>query len=114
MKGLLNPHALLRGPSLSPAAREAVLALGAKAIEPLQAILRDAIKPLREDQDGDLPPSWEGGDPARIPVGGWAPLHAVDLLAELGAVEAIPTMLELLEASLYITAVHDGVLQDRR
>jgi len=111
MTGALNPHTLLRGPSLSPAAREAILALGASAIEPLQAILRDALEPLRADQDGDAPPSWEGRDPARSPVGGWAPLHAVDLLAELGAIEAIPTMLDLLEASLWITEIHDRILQ---
>ena len=114
MKGALNPLTLLRGPSLSRAAREAILDLGASAIEPLQAILRDALEPLREDQDGDPPPSWEGRHPARKPVGGWAALHAVDLLAELGAIDAIPTMLEVLEASLWITEIHDLILQRLR
>ncbi len=41
-------------------------------------------------------------------------LHEVDLLAELGAIEAIPTMLELLEASLWITEIHDRILQRLR
>ena len=58
--------------------RDRIVALGAAAEAPLRAIIDDETL-LDTDARG----------------GGWAPLHALDLLGELRATAAIPRMLEL-------------------
>jgi hypothetical protein len=64
---------------LPPELREQILALRAEAIAPLLAILAD-------DELG----------PRESPAEGWPPIHAVGLLTDLGATEAIEPMLDVL------------------
>jgi len=72
--------ALRRAPeALPPALRQSILELGSSAIPDLIAIL----------EDEDLAS-------ADSPNEGWSPIHAVDLLVELGAISAIRPMLEAL------------------
>lgn len=79
--------------NLPTALRERILALGADAVPELIAIMLD------EDLGG------EG-----TPADGWPPIHAVDLLADLGAVEAIEPMLDVLEQTEDDDIVHDRIL----
>lgn len=44
------------------------------------------------------------------PGGGWAPIHAVNLLAEIGAEEAIAPMLRLLALTAFPDIVHDRLI----
>ncbi len=74
--------------------REQILAVGDAAVEPLLAIVGD-VGLHREDSPGE----------------GYAPVHAVKLLGELGATEAIEPLLDLLENSrpeeiVYSTLIH--------
>jgi hypothetical protein len=72
-------HALVRaGRDLPPPLAEAVLALGLDVVPALLDILDDPLL----DEVG--------------PPGTWAPLHAAALLGRLHAVEALPTLLEVL------------------
>jgi hypothetical protein len=74
--------------------RRAVLALGAEAVPPLIAMLTDAsLQP--EDSPGD----------------GYARERAASLLGDLGAVEAIEPMLDVLRTTDGLTATHEAVLE---
>jgi hypothetical protein len=80
-----DPEALVEllieaGKQLSPQLRERILALGLKAVLPLLALLQDA-----ELRNVDAP-----GE-------GWVPIHAAELLGELGAPEAVEPMLRALD-----------------
>src|SRR5262249_10515876 len=75
-----------------PLARE-IRALGPAAIPPLIALL----------EDGEA--SYD-----TAPGGGWPPIHAIDLLADLGALEAIPMMLRLLGDPGPLPLLHDRLL----
>lgn len=67
------------GETLPSGARAALLAAGPRAVPALHRVLED-LDLFEEDGPG----------------GGWAPVHAVELLGELRATEAIPLLLELL------------------
>ncbi len=74
--------------------REQILAAGDAAVGPLLAIVKNADL-HREDSPGE----------------GYAPIHAVKLLGELGATEAIEPLLDLLDDSrpeeiIYSTLIH--------
>ncbi|MGH8862325.1 MAG: hypothetical protein ACRDVG_14035, partial [Jatrophihabitantaceae bacterium] len=84
---------LQAGRRLPDRVRDRVLALGPAAVPELVAILED--EPLL----------FETG-----PGGGWAPIHAVDVLGELRAVEAIEAMLRVLAGSDFLDIVHDRIL----
>src|SRR5260370_10810023 len=73
------------GEHLGQDLRRRILALGPSAIPPLIAILR-----ANE---------------------GWAAVHAVELLVDLGATDAIVPMLETLEVTDYDELVHDRIEQ---
>jgi hypothetical protein len=77
------PHAL----------RGQILALGKSAVPELLSIL--------EDEDLAL---------AESPGEGWAPIHAVDLLVDLGATEAIEPLLRALAESEWDEILHDRIL----
>lgn len=64
---------------LPPELREQILALGAEAVSPLIEILED--EPLGMSES---------------PAEGWPPIHAVELLADLEAAEAVEPMLDVL------------------
>ena len=70
------------GKQVSPSARSQIVAQGQQAIPQLLAILRDR-QLAEQDSPGE----------------GWAPIHAVQLLGELQALEAVAPMLDLLEES---------------
>jgi hypothetical protein len=106
-RALIRPS-LLRTSALPPAAREGILALGSHAILPLIAILRAALEPLREYTDGGRW-MWNDADETE-PVGGWAARHALELLFELRAIDAIPAMLDLLEASSGGDEIYEQIL----
>jgi hypothetical protein len=74
--------------TLPPKLRAEILALGAAAVPDLIAIVAD------DDADAD-----------DAPGEGWPPIHAVELLVELRAVEAIETMLDV----VFETEIEDGL-----
>jgi HEAT repeat protein len=78
---------------LNPALREEVLALGPAVIPELLRILSDDTLHL------------EGG-----PGAGWPPIHAVDLLADLKATEAVQPMLRLLCETDWDDIIHDRLV----
>ncbi len=82
------------GERLDPRLREEVLALGAVAVPQLTRLVED--EELWAD-DG--------------PGGGWPPIHAVELLAELKASQAIPAMLDALCETGWDDIIHDRLVQ---
>jgi SEC-C motif len=82
------------GQELPRNVREEVVALGAVAIRPLVELLRDET-------------SWGEAGPGK----GWAPIHAVDLLADLKAADAIEPMLHALVHTEWIDILHDRIIQ---
>jgi hypothetical protein len=78
---------------LDPSLREEVLALGSAAIPELLRILGDDSLHL---EDG--------------PGAGWPPIHAVDLLTDLKATEAIQPMLRLLCETDWDDIIHDRLV----
>jgi hypothetical protein len=82
------------GEKLDPELRAEVLALGPAAIPELLRILSDDALHL---EDG--------------PGAGWPPIHAVDLLADLKATEAIEPMLRLLCETDWDEIIHDRIVQ---
>ena len=74
--------------------RERILTFGSEIVPPLIALLEDEALSM-EDAPGE----------------GWAPIHAVELLAELGAAEAAQPMLRLLAATEWDTILHDTLLR---
>ncbi len=81
------------GETLSSSTRRAIVANGDAAVPELLEIARDRDL-LMEGSDGD----------------GWAPIHAVKLLGELGAQEAVPDLLSLLEESDCNQIVYSGCI----
>src|SRR5690348_11911046 len=79
------------GQQLPARLREKILGFGPSVIPPLVAILEDEALAA-----GDAP-----GE-------GWAPIHALDLLDELKAPEAIQAMLQVLTREEWGTYLHDG------
>ena len=79
--------------SLSPQLRADILALGAAAVPALVDILID----------DDL-------SMADSPAEGWPPIHAVDLLAALKAIEAIEPMLDVLMESEPDSTLHNDIV----
>ncbi len=79
---------------LDPALREEVLALGPTAIPELLRILSDDALQLEQS-----------------PGGGWPPIHAVDLLADLKATEAAEPMLRVLSETSWQDIIHDRLVQ---
>ncbi len=95
----LDAEALVRllidaGRDLPPRLRERILTFGPEVIPLLLA--------LAEDEPLSL---------ATAPGEGWGPIHAVDLLAELGAEAAIQPMLRLLVGTEWMTIIHDRAIQ---
>lgn len=81
------------GETLDPALREEILALGPAAIPELLRVLNDDAL-HRADSPGE----------------GWPPIHAVDLLADLKATEAIEPMLRLLCEGDWDEILYDRVV----
>jgi HEAT repeat protein len=81
------------GKEISCSTRAEIVARGARAVDALVKIVEDDSL-LYEDAPG----------------GGWAPIHAVDILAELGAEEGIESMLRLLPLTDALTIIHDRVI----
>src|SRR5689334_19771097 len=79
------------GRDLAPGVRDAIVEAGAGAVPRL-------VTMLEEEELGDADARGEG----------WAPLHCVELLTEIGAPEAIAPLLRVLEA-----ASPDDMLRDR-
>ena len=79
--------------TLSAGLRDDVLALGARAVPDLIAIL--------DDDDAAM----EDG-----PGSGWPPIHTVELLADIGAHEAIEPMLRALVRTDWMSILHDRVI----
>lgn len=86
---------LLGEKHLAEGVREEVLADGPNLVPALIEILAD---PDFHDEYG--------------PGGGWAPIHAVTLLVDLGASEAIDTMLDVLEDTGWMNIIHDRIVLD--
>jgi hypothetical protein len=82
------------GDKLSPELREEVLALGSLAIPGLLTLLNDDSLHTEDS-----------------PGGGWPPIHAVGLLADLKATEAIEPMLRLLCETGWDEIIHDRIIQ---
>ena len=80
---------------LPPELRERILALRAAAVQPLIAILNDEELGMSES-----------------PAEGWPPIHAVGLLADLEATEAIEPMLDVLVETTFDHVIN-GHLLDR-
>jgi hypothetical protein len=83
----------ITGETLPPPLREAILAHGGAAVAPLLAIFRD--ESLTEKDD---------------PGEGWAPIHAVGLLADLKDPAAIEPMLDMLEETDWDLIIHDRIV----
>jgi len=81
------------GRRLPDGVRERILALGQAAVPELVAILQEEAL-LAETAPG----------------GGWTPIHAVDLLGELRAVDAIEAMVRVLAGTDSLDIVHDRIL----
>lgn len=81
------------GEELDPALRREVLALGPAAIPGLLRFLNEDALQM---EDG--------------PGGGWPPIHAVGLLADLKATEAIGSMLRLLCETDWDAIIHDRII----
>jgi hypothetical protein len=81
------------GEKLDPELRREVLALGPAAIPGLLRLLNDDALHLEDS-----------------PGGGWPPIHAVGLLADLKATEAIGPMLRLLCESDWDAIIHDRII----
>jgi hypothetical protein len=81
------------GEKLPPELRERILALGEAMVPRLVEILADEDLGL-EDAPGD----------------GWPPIHAVDLLADLRAVDAAAPMLRVLARTSWDEIVHDRLV----
>jgi hypothetical protein len=81
------------GERLPQALREKILALGQAAVRPLIALVEDPEAALET-----------------APGGGWPPIHAVTLLTELGAVEAVEALLRALVLSNWMDILHDRIL----
>ncbi len=90
-----DPIATLRrtGERLPSELRERILACGQAAIHPLIEILQDEVLAA---EDG--------------PADGWPPIHAVGMLVDLGAVEAIEPMLDILAETDWDTIIHDRIV----
>jgi hypothetical protein len=90
-----DPIAVLRrtGERLPSELRERILTRGQGAIPALVEILVDEELGA---EDG--------------PADGWPPIHAVGLLVDLGAVEAIEPMLDVLAETDWDTIIHDRIL----
>lgn len=90
-----DPIVMLRrtGERLPSELRERILARGQEAIPPLVEILQDEELGA---EDG--------------PAGGWPPIHAVELLVDLGALEAIEPMLDILAETDWDTIIHDRIV----
>jgi hypothetical protein len=82
------------GKDLPPPLSERILTFGPEVIPPLVALAEDEALSLET-----------------APGEGWAPIHAVDLLAELRAEAAIQPMLRLLAEAEWMTIIHDRVIQ---
>ena len=91
----IDPVAVLRqtGEQLPTELLHRILALGKTAVEPLIEILVDEDLGC-EDAPGE----------------GWPPIHAVDLLVEMEAVEAIEPMLRVLAATTWDEVIHDRIV----
>ncbi len=81
------------GERLPDELRERILARGHGAVAPLLEILQDEELGA---EDG--------------PADGWPPIHAVGLLVDLGAVEAIEPMLDILAETDWDTIIHDRIV----
>ena len=90
-----DPMAALRrtGERLPAELREQIITRGPPVVPELIEILRDEELGA---EDG--------------PSDGWPPIHAVDLLVELGAVEAIEPMLDILAETDWDTIIHDRIV----
>jgi len=82
-----------QGSSLSPQLRRDILALKEEAVRPLIATVED-----------------EGLQMADSPSEGWAPIHAIELLSQLRAPEAIQPLIRVLLTIDWNTIIHDRVL----
>jgi hypothetical protein len=82
------------GQHLPPRLRQRILTFGPTVVAPLVALMED------EELSFDTAP----GE-------GWGPIHAVDLLGELRAEEAIEPMVRLLAETDWDTIIHDRLLQ---
>ncbi len=80
--------------SLPETIRRDILGLGLTAVQPLVEILRDEKLALK-----------------KAPGGGYAPIHAAQLLGELRAEEAIEPMLRVLADTDPLDILHDQVIQ---
>ena len=78
---------------LPPELREQILALRAEAVPPLIAILNDEQLGMSES-----------------PAEGWPPIHAVELLADLKATEAIEPMLDVLVETTFDHVINSNLL----
>lgn len=74
--------------------RGRILALGPEAIPPLLSLMEDEALSLET-----------------APGEGWAPIHAVEMLAELRAEEAIPPMLRVLARTEWSAILHGEILK---
>jgi hypothetical protein len=81
------------GEALPAELRERILNLGEAAVQPLIAVL--------ENEDLALEDS---------PTGGWPPIHAVDLLVDLGSAAAVKPLLHILQATDWNEILHDRIL----
>lgn len=97
-RAVTEPHEPLdelrrTGETLHPRLRRRILELGAPAVPALIALLDDDEAAM-EDAPGD----------------GWPPIHAVGLLGDLRAVEAIPSMLRVLRETDVDAIIHDRIV----
>jgi len=81
------------GEKLDPELRREVLSLGPAAIPGLLRLLNDETLQMKDS-----------------PGGGWPPIHAVGLLADLKATEAIGPMLRLLCETDWGAIIHDRII----
>ena len=90
----IDPIARLRstGEVLSKALRTEIISLGSEAVPALIELLED-----------------DSASEEDAPGGGWPPIHAVELLAELKAEEAIEPLLDVLARTDFETIIHDKI-----
>ena len=98
MRAVVTHNAIARlrttGAKLSTKLRDEILALGTDASPSLIALL--------EDEE-----SWNEKSPGK----GWPPIHAVELLADLKAIEAIVPMLHAVVDTDWSDILHDRIIQ---
>ena len=91
----IDPLVTLRhtGEEFPASLREQVLTLGATAIPSLVALVED-----------------EEADSADAPGEGWPPIHAVELLIQLGATDAIEPLLRVLKSTTIDHVIHSKIV----